>query len=178
MGTGERALCEREVGLFSFFLRDDLCARWPRDWPHHPHARCARSHRPNASSGPRQRCVGRFEGPGLVSAQAQVHFTNSYPVELVIWSSDIYERSVRLNSRDMEDILVWSARATYDENDSGSRSHLSRRPRAVVVDGDRDESSRVRPCRQRTKHRAVASSAPAKRQPPAARVPTDREAVC
>ena len=72
-------------------------------------------------------------------AQSQVHFTNSYPVELVIWSSVIYEQSARLNSRNMEGILVWSARARYDENDSGSRSHLCRRPRAAVVDGGRDE---------------------------------------
>ena len=64
------------------FLRKTTHTRSPCDRTHHSHARCARSHRPNASSGPREWCFGRFASPRLVSAQAQVHFTNSSQVEV------------------------------------------------------------------------------------------------
>ena len=63
------------------FLLNTLHTRSPYDRTHHSHARCARSHRPNASSGPRESCYGRFEGPRLVSAQAQVMRTKVSNVE-------------------------------------------------------------------------------------------------
>ena len=105
------------------FLRKTTHTRSPCDRTHHSHARCARSHRPNASSGPREWCFGRFASPRLVSAQAQVHFTNSSRVEVVLWSRDTYERSVRLNSGVMEHNLRRSARATYLVSACGSPTH-------------------------------------------------------
>ena len=71
MGHRREGAAHKRGKLMLDFLWKTKHTRSPRDRTHHSHARCARSHRPNASSGPRESCFGRFARPRLVSAQAQ-----------------------------------------------------------------------------------------------------------
>ena len=108
--------------------------RSPYDQTHHSHARCVHSHRPNASSEPRELSFGHIGGRRLAAGTIKERHGPSARWGLRISLSTLQARAVELISRGMEQNLRRSARATYLENAYGSATHRVLSDGAEMVD--------------------------------------------
>ena len=146
--SGQRAPQRRKRGkLMLEFLLDTLHTRSPYDRTHHSHARCVHSHRPNASSGPRELSFGHIDGRRLAADTTRERHGPS-----ARWSSrmslcTLRARAMELISRGMGQNLRRSAHATYLENAYGSATHRVLSDGAEMVD---ELGARARVCGRAT----------------------------
>ena len=128
--TGQRAPTEKKRQDDARILLGTLHTRSPYDRTHHSHVRCVHSHRPNASSGPRELSFGHIDGRRLAAGTIRESHGSLARGSSRMSLCTLRARVMKLISRGMGQNLRRSARATYLENAYGSATQPRSRKRS------------------------------------------------